>query len=399
MVAATEPTTIQSVVLKGGVLTDEAIRNGSLKKNTKKRGNVEELSRDGNVREDNKRSRTRIAFATTTNPVSNFAKDCKVGSRMVNPLNARNPIAARRACFECGGTDHYKAACPSADYSFVSAIFIPMLDIEPSSLGFTDEIEIASRQLVEISKVIRGCKLEIEGHTFDIDLISFGHGRFDVIEGMDWLSWHKAEIVCHEKIVRIPLLNGEMFRVLGERPEKKVNSENSWTRVSFDQVHRHMEHCNALWSDECTSGIHGPDEPGVQFLGQAINNDGIHVDPSKITAISKSLTILTQKSMTFDWGEEQETTFQTLKDKLCNAHVLALPDGLEYFVIHQKELNMRRRRWIELFNDYDCEIRYHPGNANVVADALSRKDRINPMRVRAMNMTIQSSIKDRILAA
>ncbi|GKD09510.1 putative reverse transcriptase domain-containing protein [Tanacetum coccineum] len=60
---------------------------------------------------------------------------------------------------------------------------------------------------------------------------------------------------------------------------------------------------------------------------------------------------------------------------------------------------MRHRRWIELFSDYDCEIRYHPGKANVVADALSRKERVNPKRVRAMNMTLQSSIKDRILAA
>ncbi|GKE23647.1 putative reverse transcriptase domain-containing protein [Tanacetum coccineum] len=60
---------------------------------------------------------------------------------------------------------------------------------------------------------------------------------------------------------------------------------------------------------------------------------------------------------------------------------------------------MRQRRWIELFSNYDCEIRYHPGKANVVADALSRKGRIKPKRIRAMNMTLQSSIKDKILAA
>ncbi|GJS46508.1 putative reverse transcriptase domain-containing protein [Tanacetum coccineum] len=58
---------------------------------------------------------------------------------------------------------------------------------------------------------------------------------------------------------------------------------------------------------------------------------------------------------------------------------------------------MRQRRWIELFSDYNCEIRYHPGKANVVADALSRKERVKPKRIRAMNMILQSSIKDRIL--
>ncbi|GKD72767.1 putative reverse transcriptase domain-containing protein [Tanacetum coccineum] len=109
-----------------------------------------------------------------------------------------------------------------ADYSFVSTTFIPMLDIEPINLGFSYRIEITIRQLIEINKVIRGCKLEIEGHTFDIDLIPFGHRSFDVIVGMDWLSMHKAEFICHEKVVRIPLPYREMLKVLGERPEEKV---------------------------------------------------------------------------------------------------------------------------------------------------------------------------------
>nr|GEU58977.1 reverse transcriptase domain-containing protein [Tanacetum cinerariifolium] len=75
-----------------------------------------------------------------------------------------------------------------ADYSFVSTTFIPLLGLEPSDLGFEYEIEIASGQLVEIYKVIKGYRLEIEGHVFDIDLIPFRHGSFDVIIGMDWLS-------------------------------------------------------------------------------------------------------------------------------------------------------------------------------------------------------------------
>ncbi|GJY52390.1 putative reverse transcriptase domain-containing protein [Tanacetum coccineum] len=109
-----------------------------------------------------------------------------------------------------------------ADYSFVSTTFIPLLGIEPSELGFRYEIEIASGQLVEYDKVIKGCKLEIEGHVFDIDLISFGHRSFDVIIGMDWLYNHKAEIIYHEKVVRIPLLDDNVLRVLGESREEKV---------------------------------------------------------------------------------------------------------------------------------------------------------------------------------
>ncbi|GKB32695.1 putative reverse transcriptase domain-containing protein [Tanacetum coccineum] len=80
----------------------------------------------------------------------------------------------------------------------------------------------SSGQLVEIDKVIKGCRLELNGHVFDIDLIPFRHGSLDVIIGMDWLSNHRAEIVCHEKVVRIPLLDGKVLKVLGERLEEKV---------------------------------------------------------------------------------------------------------------------------------------------------------------------------------
>ncbi|GJX84895.1 putative reverse transcriptase domain-containing protein [Tanacetum coccineum] len=137
--------------------------------------------------------------------------------------------------------------------------------------------------------------------------------------------------------------------------------------------------------------------------------------------ISKPLTKLTQKDKKYEWGKEEEEAFQTLKQKLCSALILALPEGTKDFVVYcdaslkgygavlmqrekliayasrqlkvheenytthdlelrAKELNLRQRRWIELLSDYDCEIRYHPGKANVMADALSRKERNKPLR-------------------
>ncbi|GJT97060.1 putative reverse transcriptase domain-containing protein [Tanacetum coccineum] len=68
-------------------------------------------------------------------------------------------------------------------------------------------------------------------------------------------------------------------------------------------------------------------------------------------------------------------------------------------ILDQKELNMRQRWWLELLSDYDCEIRYHLGKANVVADALSRKERIKPLRVRALVMTISLDLPKQILSA
>ncbi|GJS05647.1 putative reverse transcriptase domain-containing protein [Tanacetum coccineum] len=68
-------------------------------------------------------------------------------------------------------------------------------------------------------------------------------------------------------------------------------------------------------------------------------------------------------------------------------------------ILNQKEMNMRQHRWLELLSDYDCEIRYHLGKANVAADALSRKEREPPLRVRALVMTIGLNLPKQILDA
>ncbi|GJR54102.1 putative reverse transcriptase domain-containing protein [Tanacetum coccineum] len=105
MVAAMKPKTMQKVVQISGALTDEAVRNGSIKK-VEKRGNVGEPSKDKNGRDDNKRTRTGNAFTTTANP------DYRVVPRNVNPINIRNPTPARGAFHECRSIDHLKPACP-----------------------------------------------------------------------------------------------------------------------------------------------------------------------------------------------------------------------------------------------------------------------------------------------
>ncbi|GJV25015.1 integrase, catalytic region, zinc finger, CCHC-type containing protein [Tanacetum coccineum] len=113
-------------------------------------------------------------------------KDCRSIPRNVNPVNARNPTV--RACYECGSTDHVRSAftrwnrAQGPGGNRLNQVVAN--NEEPSELGFRYEIEIASGQLVEIDKVFKGCKLEIKGHVFDIDLIPFRHGSFDVIIGL-----------------------------------------------------------------------------------------------------------------------------------------------------------------------------------------------------------------------
>ncbi|GJY46775.1 putative reverse transcriptase domain-containing protein [Tanacetum coccineum] len=106
-----------------------------------------------------------------------------------------------------------------ADYSFISTKFLLLINMKPSVISPGYEIKIASGVKVETNKIIRGCRLKLEGHTFIIDLIPFRYGSFDVIVGMDWLSKLRAKIVCYEKIIQILLSNGDILEVHRERPE------------------------------------------------------------------------------------------------------------------------------------------------------------------------------------
>ncbi|GJV65524.1 putative reverse transcriptase domain-containing protein [Tanacetum coccineum] len=173
----------------------------------------------------------------------------------------------------------------------------------------------------------------------------------------------------------------------------------------------------------------------VQFLGHLIDSQGLCVDPAKIEAvknwkspttpieirqflglsgyyrrfikdlskIAKSLTELTQKNKKYIWGENQESAFQLLKQKLCEAPILALPKGNDNFVVYCDASHqglgavLIQREKLELLADYDCEIRYHPGKANVVVDSLSRNERIKPLQVRSLVMTIHLKLPSQIL--
>ncbi|GKC45889.1 putative reverse transcriptase domain-containing protein [Tanacetum coccineum] len=136
--------------------------------------------------------------------------------------------------------------------------------------------------------------------------------------------------------------------------------------------------------------------------------------------ISKPLTKLTQKDKKYEWGKEEEEAFQTLKQKLCSAPILALPEGTEDFMVYcdaslkgYRAVLMQREKVIayysrqlkthkENYTTHDLELRavvFALRKANVVADALSRKERIKPLCVRALMMTVHNDLPNQILEA
>ncbi|KAD4586323.1 hypothetical protein E3N88_23924 [Mikania micrantha] len=681
------------------------------------------------------------------------------------------PQAQARACYECGEVGHFRNQCPKltgnnqrvargrafqlnapaaqanqdvvngtflinnsyasvlfdsgADRSFVSYDFECLLGRTRTYLDKPFNVEVADGNTVDIDTIIVGCTVNLNDHVFPIDLIPMHLGSFDVIIGMDWLATHRAEIVCHEKYIRIPLASGETLRIFGETasrglklmsctkahkylrkkciaflahivekkekekriedvpvirdfpevfpddlpglpPERqvefridlvpganpvakapyrlapselqelasqlqeltdkgfirpshspwgapvlfvkkkdgsfrmcidyrelnKLTIKNRYPLPRIDDLFDQLQGSAWFSKIDLRSGyhqlrVHDDDIPKtafrtryghyeflvmpfgltnapavfmdlmnrvcrpcldkfvivfiddiliysktkedhekhlklvleilreerlyakfskcefwlkeVQFLGHIVNEYGVHVDPAKIDAVKNwstpktpteirsflglagyyrrfisnfsriavPLTALTQKNRPYEWGPKQEEAFQTLKQKLCDAPVLTLPDGNDDFVVYcdasnlglgcvlmqrgkvvayasrqlkiheknytthdlelgavvfalkiwrhylygtkcvvftdhkslqhilnQKELNMRQRRWVELLNDYDCEIRYHPGKANVVADALSRKSQVQIHSVR-----VHTNLRNDVLTA
>ncbi|GJS67948.1 putative reverse transcriptase domain-containing protein [Tanacetum coccineum] len=414
----------------------------------------------------------------------------------------------------------------------------------PTVISPSYEIKLANNLKLETNKIVRGYRLELEGHTLIIDLIPFGHGSFDVIVGMDWLPKFKAKIVYYEKIVQILLSNAEILDVHGERPEGNLKQLKTMKtdeqklkdipivrnfpsvfpedlpgsqyflkivlRSGYHQLRLHEEDIpktafrtryghfvftvmpfgstNALtvfidlmnrvckpyldkfviiFIDDILIYLKSKEEhevhlklilellekeklfekfskcefwlQEVRFLKHVVNSKGIHVDPSKNEAVKNWKPPKIPTEIRSFIGFVGYYKFSETEGH--DAPILAFPKGPDDFVaycdvsnqgfgcvliqrnkvityaskqlkIHEKnytthdldfgtvkELNMRQRRWIELFSDYDCEIRYHPGKANVVADALSRKEWMKPRRVQAMSMTIHSSIKALILEA
>ncbi|GJU99662.1 putative reverse transcriptase domain-containing protein [Tanacetum coccineum] len=290
-----------------------------------------------------------------------------------------------------------------ADKSFVSTTFSAILDVITSPLDVSYAVELAYRRVTKTNTILRGCTLGLLGHPFDIDLMPVELGSVDVIIGMDWMSRYHAMIACDKKAVRIPY------------GDEEAEDKSEGKRLEDVPIIRDF------------SEVFPEDLPRLPPTRQVEFQIDLVPGAAPITRTPYRLALSEMREFFAQLQELYDKGFIRPSSSPCRAPVfapiLALPEGSENFVVYcdashkglgavlmqkekviayairqlkhildQKELNMRQRRWLELLSDYDYDICYHLGKANIVADALDQKERINPLRVRALVMTISLNL-------
>nr|GEX37701.1 hypothetical protein [Tanacetum cinerariifolium] len=280
--------------------------------------------------------------------------------------------------------------------------------IYPDSNVMTDhyyDVELADGRIIGLNTILRGCTLNLLNHPFNINLDGSNQGnatRLNIISCtktekymMKGFPIFLAHVTTKEVEDKSEKKRLEDVPIVQNFPENKKEHEEHLKLIlellkkeelypGYSRGSRQIESIKDWETPKSPMEIH-------QFLGLA----GYYR-----RFIAKPMTKLTQKKVKFEWGDKHDVAFQLLKQNLCSAPILALPEGSEDFILKIHEKNYTTHD-LELgaVVDYDYDIHYHPGKANVVADALSRKEREPPLRVRALVMTIGLDLPKQILNA
>ncbi|GJX23210.1 putative reverse transcriptase domain-containing protein, partial [Tanacetum coccineum] len=356
-----------------------------------------------------------------------FAKDCRAPNRQAAPVNAVRMNNNLRVCYECGSPDHFRNTCPKLNRA--PGQTGNQLAIEGSRnnrsngnqvRGRAYNVNVSAMEAVQDPNVVTGT-FSLNDHfvtvLFDSGAdFSFISTEFAPLLNMKpsivnpgyviELSQHKVVIVCHEKVVEIPVEDGRILRVHGERAvgitKALKSAKEDEPKLNDISVVHLIPRATPIAKSPYRLAPSEMQELSEQL--QELHDKGF-IQPSHSPWGAPVLFVKKKEGSLCMCINYRELNKLTVKNRYPLPRIDDLFDQLQgssqkpstHF--DQISLNMRQRRWIELFSDYECEIRYHPGKAKVVADALSKKERLKPRRVRAMAVTIQIGMREKIQAA
>nr|GEV08347.1 reverse transcriptase domain-containing protein [Tanacetum cinerariifolium] len=385
-VMSAEPTRLQDAIRLANNLMDQKLK-GYAVKNAKNKRRLDVYQRDNHGKQPPFK-RPNVGGQSVARPIQletiredHIMDYCLSATSVIISTTStqKGQVVNQRVvtCFKCGRQGHYKSDCPklkdqnrgnkSRNKNGVGevrgkAYVLGGGDANLDSNVVKDvsyAIELADMRIFETNIVLRGCTLSLLGHPFNVDLMPIELGSFDVIIDMDWLANHHAVIVCDEKIKYIkrgfPIFLAQVTKKKTIEKSKEKRLEDVPSVRDFPEVCKpYLDKFVIIFIDDILIYSKSEEEHAkhlklilellkkedmyakfskcefwlsrVQFLGHVIDSEGIH--------IAKPKTKLTQKNMKFDWNEKADAALQLLKQKLCSASILALPEGSENFMVY-----------------------------------------------------------------
>nr|GEU84646.1 hypothetical protein [Tanacetum cinerariifolium] len=321
-----------------------------------------------------------------------------------------------------------------SDRSFVSTAFSSKINITPTTLDYYYDVELDDGRIIRLNTIIWGFTIKFLNHPFSIDLMRIELGSFDVIISMDWLAKYQAVIFCAEKIIHIPwgsetlIVHGDESN-RGNKTRLNIISCTKMQKYMLKGCHVFLAHVTTKQTEDKSEKKRLEDVPIVRDFPEVFPKD-LRVSTNSTSGIKNRFDTWKERNKPLRVQALVMTIGLELPKQILNAPTEARkPENIKnkdvrgMLIENSKDpeklrkeklephadgtLCLNGRSWLPCYGDLRTVIMHeshkskysiNPGKANVVVDALSRKERV-PLRVRALVMTIGLDLPKKILKA